>query len=206
VYEAVGDGAYMLERPGAELLDADAVKIIFDGYSVFDLQDDVPGVLGGGYGLCLWPLVDPEDPDPTRCLSIYLATHTSTVETLTQALALTFADASAGCFGVRVDWIGLLEPRCTIDDPECDPLPKCPTCSYVPAAERTPAGWSNQAGSCTHDGDCFLNGCSSHCHAWTEPGFIGGCDADPGACANCGCVDGLCQWFVQDIDDPQMCW
>ena len=204
IYDAVDSNGYMVERPGAEVLDPDALKTIFDTYPLNPLFDEVPGVVATGYGLCLSPVFEPKNS--AICLIADLATHTSTVEALTQALAVIFADAPEGCFGVSVDFLGLLEPRCDVGDPECEPLPKCPGCSYAPEAPRTPAGWNNQEGTCAHDGDCFLNGCSNHCDAWTVPGYIGFCTAEPGACANCGCVEGLCQWFTQDIDDPKTCW
>lgn len=200
LHAGVDDGVFMIERPGAALLEPDAVHALHGAIDWFPLFA-IPGVITTGYGLCLAPPAG----SPHRCVRIGLSTHTTAVEALAVDLAALLDDADEGCFGLRVELIGLTEPRCEADDPECLPLPLCDECTLDPEAPRIPALGPHE-GACEHDGECWLNGCSSHCDAWTVPGFIGPCSADAGECRHCGCVDGLCQWFTQGEDEPPSCW
>ena len=209
LYEGCDEDGYLLVHPGRLPVDTAG--------EISELRDrhpgliSIPGVVGHGTGLCC--LGGSDD----ICVSMMLASHILTPEQLARTLALMFAEEWINCFGIRVDVIGYLVPRCE-ESPDCLPLPMCPEATgpgccpvapvYDPEAPRTVA---IEAGSpmsglelpegddeCTHDGECVQNGCGQYCTAYTAPGFISTCECYPALHDTfCGCVEGRCRWFRQ---------
>ena len=198
VFAAVHGDRYMLEHPGAHFLDPDQLLSLYESKEWSPLLDEVAGFSGVGYGLCVVAPI----AGPNVCINVYLATHTSTIDTLATQLAASIGDVGDVCFGVSVELLGLTAPRCEADDPECAPIGPCEE-AYDPKGPRAPLPGAHE-GACSHDGDCFLNGCGDHCDAWTVPGFIGACSGTDD-CSLCGCVEGLCQWFLQGDVCPAIC-
>ena len=118
-------------------------------------------------------------------------------------------------------------PRCAADDPACLPLPLCDpercgvaggccaTCRpYDPARERlesigrlVPAEFEGlelpdeeNDGECSHDGDCARFGCGQFCGSFDDRSFFSSCECYPDlSVSHCGCVDGRCRWFHQEL-------
>lgn len=166
-------------------------------------------------------------PDRRLCLSIETPLCSQPLATIAQTLAAKLPAQAPGAPPVtlRVEYTGLLGPRCEASAPSCEPIPyhfTTPrpderraglfTPPYVPGAERRPVIFrkhpatgephtdpsSLSLGTCTHDGECVRMGCGNHCAAWYTPPFAAHCPAYGDLTdAYCGCLSGHCAWFTQ---------
>jgi hypothetical protein len=202
-YEGCDADTVLVEVPGpAPVIAADEVRAVRDRHPNGTYLD-VDGVVGVGVRRCC-------DGVDAYCVHLDVQTHTIDVAALVAQVERWFPPGGA-CLGVRVAWIGRLTPRCANDDPACVPEAYCPEaegeCCPAPVAydDRAarapltdPAVDGLAAGDCSHDGDCFLDGCGQLCKAYTVPGELTTCACvaalAPGLC---GCIDGRCAWFTQ---------
>jgi hypothetical protein len=92
--------------------------------------------------------------------------------------------------------------RCSRADPECGPQPGEPGCLGEKGHRfeshrrrkpvRTPSRFPENR--CTHDGDCWIDGCGSLCRSRRERPTVAIC-VNVTLEAFCGCVEGSCEWF-----------
>lgn len=170
----------------------------------------IPGLQGHGTGLCCTGSTN------QACLSLTVATNTSTVWDVAHALDAILVNEPL-CLGIVAEVPGPARPRCQ-PGPECTAIPVCPPgqsdplCCTVPPfdenAGRAPTlgpgapAWDLELpqapGECAHDGDCVLNGCGNHCNAYSAPSFVATCPCYGALKSSfCGCVGGECRWYEQ---------
>lgn len=192
---------FLPERPGQDHLRTDGLDAVAQR-----IKERLGTETTYGLGLC----GRDRSHRTFRCLRLVVAICVPWVNEVRRLASVVRGEG----LGIAVEIEGRVEPRCSLGDPNCGPLPyhEPITDSYQETrnwagdftlplrstAEHQTLRNDLSAGSCTHAGDCVRAGCGNNCDAWYQPVYATGC---PGfrdlSDAYCGCVEGQCAWFTQ---------
>lgn len=180
------------ERAGARAATSDEIVAFNQRHARELLADGVTGV--GVGGCCLG--------GPARlCLVVYAEADTPGASDLLARIDHLIQQDGTPELGLptKIDLSPPRHPRCAASDPACGPISYDHACAprdSLPhrAPVRTPD--IDPRNVCSHDGECFQNGCGNQCTSYRQGSMVGTCEystlLEP---AWCGCVRGRCAWF-----------
>jgi hypothetical protein len=192
---------YLVVRDGKrELKDAERLEIRTGFFGA------VEGVVSAGIGGCRCGMTDPPWPG----IQVDVREKGATPEEIARRLVSGAAQAGAADATVRVQVTILTAPglRCAPGDPACGPEPYDHQClektDYNGKKKRKLVYQENGrertvAGQCTHDGECFQDGCGNQCSPTSHIPAAGTCEGRfELEHAYCGCVNTACAWFTTE--------